>query len=92
MMQAMVEAALLRYLAVVHYGRGPAGGGDELRPLWKSDVAAVVTAHKGWLAPFWIGARAQPDEVQSEVLARELESMAREVLERLYPPRLTAAG
>jgi len=88
MMQAMLEAALLLYLAVVHYGRGPAGAGDELRPSWKSDVAAVVAAHKGSLARFWTAARGQPDEVQSAVLARELEAIARKVLQRLYPPRL----
>jgi hypothetical protein len=90
MMQAMVEAALLRYLAVVHYGRGPAGAANELLPFWKSDVAAAVAARKDWLGPFWTAARAQPDEVQSAVLARELEAMARQVLETLYPPRFTA--
>jgi hypothetical protein len=91
MMRAMVEAALLRYLAVVHYGRGPAGAGDELHPSWKSDVAEVVAAHKEAVARFWTAARGQPDEVQSEVLARELASMARKLLERLYPEMRTPA-
>lgn len=87
MMQAMVEAALLRYLAVVHYGRGPAGAGNELRPFWKDDVSHAVAARQGWLAPFWTTARAQPDEGQAAVLARELEAMAREILATLYPPQ-----
>jgi hypothetical protein len=90
MMQAMVEAALLRYLAVVHYGRGPAGAANELLPFWKNDVVAAVAARKGWLTQFWTAARAQPDEVETAALARELEAMARRVLETLYPPRLTA--
>jgi hypothetical protein len=87
MMQAMVEAALLRYLAVIHYGRGPAGTGNELRPFWRSDVVAAVEAHKPWLAPFWTSARAQSDEAQIAVLARELETIARKVLVTLYPPQ-----
>lgn len=87
MMQAMVEAALLRYLAVVHYGRGPAGAGNELRPFWKDDVSHAVAARQGWLAPFWTTARGQPDEGQAAVLARELEAMAREILATLYPPQ-----
>jgi hypothetical protein len=44
-----------------------------------------VEAHKPWLAPFWTSARAQSDEAQIAVLARELETIARKVLETLYP-------
>ena len=86
MMQAMVEAALLRYLAVAHYGRGPAGSGDELRPFWKSDVVAAVETHRAALVPFWTSARAQQDDGQVAALARELETIARELLATLYPP------
>jgi hypothetical protein len=89
MMQAMVEAALLRYLAVAHHGRGTAG--DQLRPFWKSDVVAAVEAHKPWLAPFWMAARAEPQEAQTAALARELETIARRLLETLYPPRTAPA-
>ncbi|HWP13125.1 MAG TPA: DUF3482 domain-containing protein [Ramlibacter sp.] len=87
MMQAMVEAALLRYLAIVHYGRGPAGAGAELQPFWKGEVVAAVEAHKAWLAPFWDVARTQPDDGQIADLGRELETIARKVLETLYPPQ-----
>lgn len=89
MMQAMVEAALLRYLAVVHYGRGAAGAASELRPFWKSDVVAAVQARQAWLAPFWTAARAKSDDAQAPLLARELESIARKVLDTLYPPQST---
>jgi hypothetical protein len=91
MMQAMVEAALLRYLAVVHYGRGPAGAGDELQPFWKSEVVAAVEADKPWLARFWNAARLRPEEAQSADLARTLEGIARKVLETLYAPPHRAA-
>ena len=83
MMQAMVEAALLRYLAVVHYGRDPAGAGGELQPFWKSEVVAAVEADKPWLVPFWNNARLRPDDAQTADLARHLERIAHNVLETL---------
>jgi hypothetical protein len=85
MMQAMVEAALLRYLAVIHYGRGRAEAGEELQPFWKSEVVAAVEADKPWLATFWNTARLRPEDAQTADLARVLEGIARKVLETLYP-------
>jgi len=86
MMQAMVEAALLRYLAVAHYGRGLAGAEGELQPFWKSDVVAAVETRKTFLPPFWMAARTQPDSGRlAMALARELETIARKVLATLYP-------
>jgi hypothetical protein len=86
MMQAMVEAALLRYLAVAHYGRGPAGAEDEPQPSWKSEVVAAVETRKTFLPPFWTAARTQPDSGRlGMALARELETIARKVLAALYP-------
>ena len=86
MLQAMAEAALLRYLAVAHEGRGSADALAELAPLWKADVVAAVERHKDRLVPFWVTARTQPDAGKMAAgLARELESIAREVLGQLYP-------
>ena len=86
MMQAMVEAALLRYLAVAHYGRGPEGAEGELRPYWKSDVVVAVEGRKTFLLPFWTAARTQPDSGKLVLaLAREIETIARNVLATLYP-------
>ena len=85
MMQAMVEAAMLRYLAVAHYGRGTAGASGELRPFWKSEVVAAVEARKAMLTPFWTAARTQPDAGRLALaLARELETLARQVLAALH--------
>ena len=87
MIQALVEAALLRYLAVAHYGRGAAGTADELTPFWTADVVAAVEAHSDRLTPFWVSARAQSEPGQlATALGRELEATAREVLAQLYPP------
>ncbi len=101
MMEAMTEAALLHYLAVVHYGRrsplrlskGPdcpepveGGAADELPSVWTGDVAAAVARHKESLARIWASARAQPEQAAVEALAGELESITREVLQALYRP------
>ena len=87
MLQAMTEAALLRYLAVAHFDRGPADDG-ELRPSWKGEVVAAVESRKEMLTPFWVGARNQPDTGKLALaMGRELETTARKVLCALYPPR-----
>lgn len=92
MMQAMAEAGLLRYLAVIHFGRGPAGAESELQPFWKRDVVAAVEESRALLTPFWTAARTQPDPGRlAQALARELETIARKVLEGLYPPRRGSA-
>jgi hypothetical protein len=86
MLQAMAEAALLRYLAVAHDGRGSADALAELAPLWKADVVDSVERHKELLVPYWVTARTQPDTGKAGAgLARELQGIAREVLLKLYP-------
>jgi len=94
MLQGLTEAALLRYLAAVHFGR-PAFGSDsaqvELR--WKIEVVAVVQAHRQRLEAVWTALRAPaagagPDNAAP--LAGLLERMASEVLQRLYPGHGTA--
>ena len=88
MMRAIAEAALLRYLAVTHYGRGPDGAEVEPASSWKGHVVAAVEARKELLAPFWTMARTQPDPGKLALaLARELETVAGRVLASLYPPR-----
>lgn len=77
MLQALAEAALLRYLAVVHHDRGT----GEMPASWPGDVVAAVEAHRDRLAPFWAAARTQPDPARlASALARELEAIARQVL------------
>jgi hypothetical protein len=88
MMQALVEAGLLRYLAAAHHGRAALEAGSEIRPFWKAEVVAAVEAHNPSLAPFWVAARSQPDAEQAAALARELEIIATRVLDTLYPKPL----
>jgi hypothetical protein len=84
MMEAMTEAALLHYLAAIHYGRRAAGAASELPSVWTADVAAAVARHKAALDRIWGIARAHPEQAVSEALAGELESITREVLQALY--------
>jgi hypothetical protein len=85
MIQALVEAGLLRYLAAAHHGRSAQEAGSEMRPFWKAEVVAAVEAHNPSLAPFWAAARAQPDATQVAALARELDTIATRVLHTLHP-------
>ena len=85
MLRALAEAALLRYLAVVHHDRGM----RELPASWPADVVAGVEAHRDRLVPFWAAARTQPEPARlASALARELEAIAREVLQKSHPRAL----
>ena len=84
MMQALVEAALLRYLAVAHYGRTPLGEGLEPAAPWRSEVVAAVEADKTLLLPFWTASRTQPHAARlASALAQQLEAIAMKVLVRI---------
>ncbi len=83
MLHALAEAALLRYLAVVHHDRGL----QQLPASWPAEVVAAVEGHAQRIAPFWSAARSQPEPARlASALARELESIARQVLRKTDPP------
>ncbi len=80
-------AAIARYLAVAHYGRGRGDWVEgEYPPHWHSLVEAVVAKRRAELDDLWALAE---DGLGGEALARRLEPLvaaaAREALERLYP-------
>jgi hypothetical protein len=88
-----VTAAVLRYLAVAHFGRGR---GDfvhgEYPAHWPALVEEVVGRHRAPLGDLWSGAaRSEPPAALSAGLHRRLESITDEVLGRLYPERPTSA-
>ena len=84
MLQAMAQAALLRYLAVAVLDHGftfPQEPGG----FWATPMAAALEAKKERLARFWADARSQQTTVQANAaLADELQAMMRDVLRRLY--------
>jgi hypothetical protein len=84
-----VAAAVLRYLAVAHFGRGR---GDfvasEYPPHWGPLVSLAVDRRRSLIDEIWSGAtRGEPAAVIESRLRAPLESIVSEVLLQLYPPR-----
>jgi hypothetical protein len=81
-----VKAALLRYLAVAHFGRGRGRWQDSEAPeFWKDVVEAAAESRRGSLEQ----ALRRHDTEADEVLSAELTRLARDVLVRLYPESAT---
>ena len=89
----MVDAALLRYLAVAHFGRGRGEWAQgESPPFWKDVIAQALAPHRDALATLWAsrGARdsREADPGAATALANSIEAIVRDAastaLERLY--------
>lgn len=81
MLEALLQAALLRYVATVHWARG----GREVDACWKGAVAARVQAERPLLAGYWSAARTQAPERLLQPLSQELQRIAKAVLMHIYP-------
>ena len=90
-LDGLVRSALLRYLAVAHYGRGR---GDYLEgeapAFWQEEVKQATSAETETLHTLWDAARSQLDSTPEddpvvEDLARTLSRITLELLDRLYP-------
>ena len=94
MLQAMAEAAMLRYVAVVHFGRGRSGVAEgEIRPAWRSAVIAAVERRSQDLKQQWSAVRTRQEGLEpTAVLVAMLESIALDVLNQLYPATATTTG
>jgi len=89
----MVEAALLRYLAVAHFGRGRGDWAQgESPPHWKEVIACALKPRREALAVVWAS---RGDRDEPEALAAALQPLlteaARAALEQLYPGTLRVA-
>jgi hypothetical protein len=86
-LSGLVEAALLSYLAVAHYGRGRGDWVDTEYPsFWPPLVAELVATRRDRLALLWANRQASPDAERMQALVRPvLGDAAKEVLDRLYP-------
>jgi hypothetical protein len=84
-------AALARYLAVAHFGRGRgAFVAGETPAHWKEAIAHAMDARRARLDAVW---RAMLDRAATEqALLPLLTAMASEALARLYPEAAAAAG
>ncbi len=90
-LESLVTTALLRYLAVAHFGRGRGTWQEEeCLPAWRLLVERVVAARQPALAAIWAlregeGVDTSPGTELASELASELAGMARTLLNELYP-------
>jgi hypothetical protein len=87
---SLVAAALLRYLAVAHYGRGRGEWVESEYPaFWHPLVGEIVAARRDELSRVW-ARRSLPEarETLDAELYGLIKAAAREALERLYPSSL----
>jgi hypothetical protein len=90
-MGPLVQAALLRYLAVAHFGRGRGEWVQgEAPPHWSATVADALAPQRLALDALWASRSRHIDNAgEAERLARALQPLlaaaARAALERLYP-------
>jgi hypothetical protein len=82
-----VAAAVIRYLAVAHFGRGRGEFVSSVAPAhWMEGVAAAVQAHRAALDAAWANAReGAAGSALEEQLEPTLAEISRSVLIRLYP-------
>lgn len=89
-LSGLVASALLRYLAVAHYGRGRGDWTEtEYPPFWPPIVAEAVERRRDALAGLW--SRREP-ACDADVIAQGLSGLladaTRDVLDGLYPGAL----
>src|SRR5215207_2645407 len=89
-LDGLVTSALLRYLAVAHYGRGRgAWKQGEYPPHWRPMVVDAVVAEGDRLAAIW-ARRGEGEEVVGRALEEVLRALALGLLDELYPGALGA--
>jgi hypothetical protein len=81
MMLALVQSALVRYLAAVHERRAAAD-----TPRWAASAEAALAAQAPSLRELWIAARAHPDGPAEVKLTEHLQRLALQLLEELNGP------
>ncbi len=96
-MDAMVEAALLRYLAVAHFGRGRGQWKQGAAPAhWRAQVQEALAPQRGAWSAVWQrrgdGGDQTPLALAPATMQPLLRQAALEVLNRLYPRALPPTG
>jgi hypothetical protein len=91
-LEGFFASALLRYLAVAHYGRGRGEWSQSEHPVfWKDAVAEAVIRRRDALQAIWAerGGECDPGRL-SAMLENEFAGAMLDVLDRLYPGHLAA--
>ena len=90
-LDAAVQAAMLRYLAVAHFGRGRGEWSQgEAPPHWHDAVLAALAPYQAGFQAVWQGradkaGTPKPPEALARALQPLLQMVITDVLERLYP-------
>ncbi len=92
-LDGLVASALLRYLAVAHYGRGRGEWHEAEHPVfWRDLVARTVAARQAELAAIWALRTGDADVATIDARLRTaLAAAARALLDELYPGTLPSA-
>jgi hypothetical protein len=92
-LSGLIGSALLRYLAVAHYGRGRGDWTEsEYPPFWQDKVAAAVATQSAMLTDLWVRRHAAADAAALADGVREVLAVAaRSLLDDLYPGTITDA-
>ncbi len=86
LLDSLVAAALLRYLAVAHYGRGRGEWTPSEHPaFWREAVSRAIAARRPLFATAWGGREAGDIGPVERLLTEAMEAAALDVLEALYP-------
>jgi hypothetical protein len=85
-LHTMLVGAILRYLAVAHFGRGRGNFVEgESPPFWQAQVESAASAGP-LTASLWDEVRAAPDiEAAANLIAPQLQRITDAVFARLYP-------
>jgi hypothetical protein len=87
----LVEAALLRYLAVAHYGRGRGQWREAEAPAhWRGAVGAALATQRPALAAAW--QQREDPAALTALLVPAIGAATRATLQQLYPGALADAG
>lgn len=93
-LQTLLVGAILRYLAVAHFGRGRGNFVEGEAPaFWQAEVEQAVSGAGGLPAELWRAVRAAPDlDAAVELVDGVVARVADATLARLYPGAPAASG
>lgn len=85
----MITMALLRYLAVAHFGRGRGDWQEsEYPPVWQDMVRQEVEGHKDEVLAIYMAGKDRAESDLITPLKTLMSRVAADLLERLYPSRM----
>jgi len=92
-LECLMRLALLRYLAVAHFGRGRGDYEESEHPaFWEDAVAEAVESRRQSIGSLWKQARAADPERLRGTLEALLTECASDLLFRFYPEAREVAG